>query len=187
MPALLNGSPTHALIVHVVVVLLPLSVLGALVLVFVPRARRPYGVFTLVVAFAACIAVPLAFASGGALRERVPSSSLIDHHVSVAHQLLPVAAVFGVVLAGFVFIDILRRERRGDLNRVESAIVSRVTNGNGTAVRRDLSRPHQVAAALLVIVSIVTAVAVVRTGDSGAKATWHDRVLPAGSSHHANQ
>jgi hypothetical protein len=40
MPVLINGSPTHALIVHAVVVLLPLSVLAALVLVVIPASRR---------------------------------------------------------------------------------------------------------------------------------------------------
>ncbi len=181
MPTFLDGSPTHPLIVHAVAVLLPLAVLGAIVLVFVPAARRAYGVLTVAIAFVACIAVPLAFASGGALRDRVPPSTLIDQHVSAAHQLLPVAAVFGLVLAGFVVVDILRRERRGDLNRVEAATITRITHGKGIALRRDLARLQQGVAVLLVAASIVTTVAVVRTGDSGAKAAWHGRTLPAGS------
>jgi hypothetical protein len=181
MPTLVNGSPTHALIVHAVVVLLPLSVLGALVLVFVPAARRAYGVLTVAVAFVACLAVPLAFASGGALRGRVPSSPLINHHVALAHQLLPVAAVFGLAVAGFVMLDILRRDRRGELNRVESAVIARLTAGNGIALRRNTTRLHQAAAAVVVLASLVTVIAVVRTGDSGAKAAWHGRVLPAGT------
>jgi hypothetical protein len=34
----------------------------------------------------------------------------------------------------------------------------------------------RVAASVLVVMAALTAVAVVRVGDSGAKAVWHDRV-----------
>ncbi|MGF7235323.1 MAG: DUF2231 domain-containing protein [Frankia sp.] len=186
MPALLNGSPTHPLIVHAVAVLLPLAVLGALALVFVPATRRAYGALTLLVGFVACLAVPLAFASGGGLEDRVPPSPLIARHVHLAHQLLPVAAVFGVLLALFVFLDIARREGRGELNRVEAAVMARVAGGAHSrrrpSDRTRTGRLQQGAATLLVLASLATAVAVVRTGDSGSKAAWHGRLAPAGQS-----
>ena len=117
MPATINGSPTHVLIVHAVAVLLPMSVLAALVLVFVPASRRAFGLVTVALGFVGCAAVPLAFVSGKALRRRLPNTALISRHVALAHQLLPVAAVFGLSLAAFVIVDLLCRNRHGDVNQ----------------------------------------------------------------------
>jgi hypothetical protein len=175
MPTLINGSPTHALIVHAVVVLLPMSVIAALLLVFVPPSRRAFGLVSVAIALVACVAVPLAFVSGGDLRRRLLPSPLINHHVALAHQLLPVAAVFGLSLAAFVVVDLMRRARADDLNRVESAVL----------VRFPRLRPQQqgalkvasrATAVLLVVMAVATTVAVVRVGDSGAKAVWAGRV-----------
>jgi hypothetical protein len=182
LPATINGSPTHVLIVHAVAVLLPLSILAALVLVCVPATRRAFGLVTVGLGFVGCVAVPLAFLSGSALRHRLPNSSLIDHHVALAHQLLPVAAVFGLSLAAFVVVDLLRRNRGGDVNRVEAAALVRLPAVRDYSRRHRLLALHRAAAALLVVTAIVTGVAVVRAGDSGAKAAWQGRLLPAGQS-----
>jgi hypothetical protein len=176
MPALINGSPTHVLIVHVVVVLLPISVLAALVLVFVPASRRAFALLTVGVAAVACLAIPLAFVTGGALRSRLPPSPLIDHHVALAHQLLPIAAVFGLSVAAFVAVDMIRRAGRGELNRVEQTAAERFPGLLRARQRRPLRRVHRATAVVLVVMSLATVVAVVRVGDSGAKAAWHGRI-----------
>ena len=75
MPVTIDGSPTHVLIVHLVVVLLPISVLAALVLVAVPATRRAFALLTLVVAFIACVAIPFAFLSGSKLEASLPPST----------------------------------------------------------------------------------------------------------------
>jgi hypothetical protein len=183
MPATINGSPTHVLIVHAVAVLLPLSALAALVLVCVPATRRAFALTTVGVAFVACVCVPLAFFSGSALRHRLPDSALIDRHVALAHQLLPVAAVFGLSLAAFVAVDLLRRFRKGDVNRVESAALVRFPSIRDYSRRHRLMALHRGAAALLIVMSVATAVAVVRAGDSGAKAAWHGRLQQTRQSH----
>lgn len=183
MPAVINGPPTHALIVHAVVVLLPVSVLAALVLVFVPSSRRAFGLVSVAVAFVACLAVPLAFLSGSELRQRVSPSPLISRHVALAHQLLPIAAIFGVVLAAFVLVDLVRRAEAGDLNQIEAVLVARApaiighwSSGVVVVVSRAVS-------VVLVVISIATAVAVVRVGDSGAKAVWHGRLSTSQTGH----
>jgi uncharacterized membrane protein len=176
MHTLINGSPTHALIVHAVVVLLPLSVLCALLLVFVPSSRRAFGLVSVGVALVGCLAVPLAFLSGGDLRQRVPPSPLISHHVALAHQLPPVAAVFGVVLAAFVYIDLVRRARADELNRVETALLARATGITSWGSPVTMKLLSRATAILLVVMAIATSVAVVRVGDSGAKAVWHGRL-----------
>jgi hypothetical protein len=176
MPVTIHGSPTHLLIVHVVVVLLPLSVLAALVLVAVPATRRAYSLLTLIVAFIACVAVPFAFRSGSELRARLPRTPLISRHVQLAHQLLPLVAAFGVVLAVFVVLDALRRARNGRLNQLESRVVDAVPSLRGYAETHRLTGAHRTAAALVVVLAVATGVQVYRVGDAGAKAAWAGRL-----------
>jgi hypothetical protein len=176
MPATIHGSPTHVLIVHIVVVLLPLSVLAALLLVAVPATRRAYSLLTLVVAFAACVAVPLAFRTGSELRARLPPSPLISRHVQLAHQLLPLAALFGVALAVFVVLDVLQRARIGRLNEVERRAINAAPAVRQYAENHRLLGPHRTAAALVVVLAVLTGVQVYRVGDAGAKAAWAGRL-----------
>jgi hypothetical protein len=182
VPATINGSPTHVLIVHVVAVILPISILAALALVAIPATRRAFALVTVAFGFVGCAAVPLAFLSGKALRARLPDSPLIDHHVQLAHQLLPVAALFGLSLAAFVGVDLLRRFRKDDINRVETAALTRLPAVRDYSRRHRLLALHRITASVLVVMAVVTGVAVVRAGDSGAKAAWHDRLAPASQS-----
>lgn len=176
MPVTINGSPTHVLIVHVVVVLLPLSVLAALLLAAVPATRRAYSLVTLVVTFIACVAVPFAFLSGSALRSRLPPSPLIARHVQLAHQLLPIAAVFGLGLAAFVVIDVLQRARDGQLNVLERRAVDAAPTLRRYAETHRLLAAHRAAAALVVVLALATGIQVYRVGDAGAKAAWSGRL-----------
>lgn len=57
---LIFGLPIHALVVHAVVVLLPLSGLAALALVAMPRWRRPYGPLALGLATVSTLLIRLA-------------------------------------------------------------------------------------------------------------------------------
>ena len=180
MPVTINGSPTHVLIVHLVVVLLPVSVLAAVVLVAVPASRRAFALLTLAVGFIACIAIPFAFLSGSALRSHLPDSKLIDRHVSLAHVLLPLAAVFGLALAAFVVVDLLRRTRTDNLNQLERRVVgSNDRIGNYAATHR-LSGLHRATATVLVVLAVATGVQVYRVGDAGAKASWQGRLTSQG-------
>ncbi|MCW2497917.1 DUF2231 domain-containing protein [Jatrophihabitans sp.] len=176
MPVTIDGSPTHVLIVHLVVVLLPAAVLGALLLVAVPATRRAFSLLTLLVGFVACVAIPFAFLSGSSLRGRVPNSPLVDRHVSLAHQLLPIAAVFGLVLAAFVAVDLLRRLRSDRLNDVERRLTALAPNIEHYARTRRLSGAYRVTATLLVLLALATGVQVYRVGAAGAKASWSGRL-----------
>jgi hypothetical protein len=171
--------------VHVVVVLLPLSVLAALLLVAVPAARRAYSSLTLVVAFLACAAVPFAFLSGSELRARLPQTPLIARHVQLAHQLLPLAAAFGISLAAFVVIDALRRAHAGRLNVFESRVVDAVPSLRHYAETHRLTGAHRTAAVLVVVLAVATGVQVYRVGDAGAKAAWAGRL--SSSAGHASR
>src|SRR5689334_10532250 len=56
----LGGLPLHPLVVHATVVLVPLAVLGAIVVVLVPAARRRYGSLVVVTAAVATVCTVLA-------------------------------------------------------------------------------------------------------------------------------
>lgn len=176
MPATINGAPTHVLVVHVVAVLLPLSILAALTLVCLPVSRRGFALMSVGLGFVACVAVPLASVSGSALRHRLPPSALVEHHVQLAHELLPAAALFGLSLAGFVVVDLLRRLRRGDVNRLEATVLGWLPTVRDYSRRHRLLALHRLLAAALVVTAVAAGVAVVRAGDSGAKAAWQGRL-----------
>jgi hypothetical protein len=178
MPVTLNGAPTHVLIVHLVAVLLPFSILAALALVCVPATRRAFALVTVLIGFVGCLAVPLAFLSGKALRHRLADTPLINRHVSLAHQLLPVAALFGLSLAAFVVVDLVRRLRRNDINRVEAAVLLHLPSVRDYSRRHRLLALHRATAMLLVVTALATGVAVFRAGDSGAQAAWKGRLGP---------
>jgi hypothetical protein len=177
MPVTINGSPTHVLIVHVVVVLLPLGVLASLLLVAIPALRRAYALLTLLVTFIACVAIPFAFETGSQLRSRLPSTPLIAKHVSLAHELLPLAAVFGIALAAFVVLDLLRRARAERLNALERRFIDSRPGVAAYAQTHRLSVAYAVSAVVLVVLAVATGIQVYRVGDAGAKASWQGRLV----------
>lgn len=65
------GLPVHALVVHAVVVLVPLSALGAIVIALVPRWSRRFGVLVVLGALAGTGAAFVAERSGRQLASRV--------------------------------------------------------------------------------------------------------------------
>jgi hypothetical protein len=174
MPVTIGGAPTHVLIVHVIVVLLPVSVLASLLLVAVPATRKAFSLLTLLVGLVACVAIPLAFLSGSRLEARVPPSPLITRHVHLAHELLPIAAVFGVVLAAFVAVDVAARRRAGQLNQLEHRLIP--AGPAAPAGRATLGWAGRVVAAVLVVMAVATGIQVYRVGEAGAKAAWSGRL-----------
>jgi len=143
---LIFGLPIHALVVHAVVVLLPLSVVGALALAAVPRWRRPYGPLVVGLAAVATLLIPVATTSGEALEHRVGDP---ERHAELGEQLI----WFAVPLLAFLAI-LLWLDRR----RPHNITV------------------HKVAATLLVLAAVATGVQTFRVGDSGARAVWADQV-----------
>jgi len=157
------GLPAHPLIVHIPVVLIPITMLAAIAAVAWPRGRR---VLSLVVAGGALVAfvgAQLATMSGESLQGRVVETSLIERHAQLGEATRTLAFVMLVVAIAYC-----ARQWRESL-RVPGA--SRI---------RPLLAPRAVGAALTVAVVASTALATtwaVRAGHEGAKATWSS--LPA--------
>ena len=112
MPDTLGGLPLHPLVVHAVVVLLPLSAIGALLLVAVPRWRRTYGPLVLI---GLAVSTASAFVAKETGEQLAMEIGITSEHRDWGDRLLPIAAVLLVVFAAWWF-----RARNG----VRSAITS---------------------------------------------------------------
>lgn len=160
MPETVFGLPTHAIVVHATVVLLPLAALAVLLHAFWPAARRRLGGATPVLAGVALVLVPMATQSGESLEEAVGHNALVERHAELADGMLPWAIGLFVVAVGLWWLD--RRRSRG--------------------AETDVSRARwvPVVAGVLAVVSVVgTVQQVVRVGHAGAKATWDGVVSTA--------
>jgi hypothetical protein len=154
VPETVFGLPTHAIVVHGTVVLLPLAALVVLLHAFWPVARRRLGIVTPLLAGVALVLVPLATQSGETLEHSVPHSDLIERHAELADGMLPWAIALFVVAVGLWLLD--RRRDRPD----------------GSDVSRARWVP-MVAGVLAVVAVVGTVQQVVRVGHAGAQATWN--------------
>lgn len=153
MPVFLSGLPVHVLVVHAVVVLVPLAVLAAVTVAVWPAARRRFGWLAVGLTAVATACIPIATSSGEDLRDRLASTPLIRAHAQLGDQLLVFVAALLVVLAALVWFARRPREAPG-------------------AARRPMRLVVPVLAVLTVGFAVVSAVQVVRIGDSGARAAW---------------
>lgn len=182
MPATIFGLPAHVLVIHAVVVLLPAAAVASALVAAWPAVRRRIGVLTVVFTFVATVTVPVATQTGEGLQALLPATPLIDNHVRLGHQLIPIAAVLGLALAAVVALDVYRRAIEGPAAPVSSTdlerwTVAQVATRTGTRPVPAWLRPVVLVAAVVVVVMAVgSVVQVVRIGHSGAQAAWTGRV-----------
>jgi|SRR5262245_39500142 len=176
MPKEINGLPFHALVVHAVVVLVPLTALVA-VLFLVPRFRRSLRWPMVVLALVALASTFVARQSGLNLKEVIvpptpagsppnPLVDVIDRHQHLANQLWYLVIVFVIVV--LIAAYVLRPDdemgpfpgRLGDHDDEEGATTL------DTVIRA-------VVAALVVVGAVAVVVQTVRTGEQGSKAVWN--------------
>lgn len=158
------GVPTHPLIVHAVVVLVPLAALGAIVMVVAPKLRDHYGYLVAACAALDVVLVPLATGSGESLESSLVSARggvedpLLAKHVHMGEQLLPFVIVMAVGAVVAVVIHHFAIRRAQD------------------APRPSWSAPWitQVALVLALVGSVGALVQTARIGHSGAKAAWSE-------------
>lgn len=135
------GLPSHVLVVHAAVVLLPLAAIGAIVMGISQRFSVRFGPAVVAVAAVGTIAAFMSRISGEEFAERVGNP---EEHAE-AGQLLPfIAAGFFVVLLLLWLLD-----RRG---------------------ARDLLT--QIVAVVVIVAALITTGWTIRTGHSGAEASW---------------
>lgn len=148
MPEFIDGLPLHALVVHFVVVLLPLSVLGAILIAVWPAVRQRFGWLVVAVSGVAALAVPIAANSGKELATRIPRDELIARHEELGESLIWWAVPLFIVVLGFMVLH--------------------------TKLQRPATVITVVAALVTVGIAGGTGVMTYRVGDAGARSVWGD-------------
>ena len=160
-PTQINGLPAHILLVHVVVILVPLTALAVVAFAAWPAARNRLGVVAPLLALVALISVPVTTHAGEWLEGRLPSTALIRKHTDLGDGLLPWAFGLFVIAAVLWF----RHHREAPRASVDEPSSHRRGGANGGPVQWTLI-------ALSVVIAVGSVVQVYRIGDSGAKAAW---------------
>lgn len=146
---LIAGLPVHILIVHLAVVLIPLSAIGAILIAARPKALRLFGAATVIGATVGVIASVIATLSGNQLAERV---GWPEKHANYG-DIFPFAAMAFLVLL-IVFWVYAR----------------------GVPLNRNRPLWLKVFGAVLIVASVGISYFTVLTGYSGSKATWSEIV-----------
>ena len=155
------GLPTHALVVHAVVVLLPLGAIGAVAIAVFPPWRRRYGLLVAAVTAAGTAAVPVATHSGQHLYDRKSAlfgpgndveAGLMEQHRKLGHELWPWAVLLlvGVLMVVAVTYAKAREGRKPSWTRWVGIL------GIGATL----------------VGAVLSTVLVARIGHAGSKAAW---------------
>ncbi len=164
-----SGLPAHPLFVHVPVVLIPTTIVAAIVFVIRREWLSRYGIALAVVSIVAMSSIFLTMQAGAALRRELnlqgQAAQLISEHSHAAHILAYVYVVFTATL-------------------ILTFAAQRISGGMPTGlsiVDRLLSAKTIFVALRVVLVglSIGAGYMTFRTGDLGAKAVWEGRIQAA--------
>ncbi len=147
-----NGLPAHALLVHFIVVLGPLTAVLAIVCALWPAARQRLVWLVLALSLAVAGLTPLTTDAGEWLEDKVGKSPGLHTHTELGDTMIYFALA---LLVGAVLLAVLhvRQSRGTPLSTVLAGII----------------------AGFVLIASVATVVQVYRIGDSGARATWGDQ------------
>lgn len=146
---LIAGLPVHILIVHLAVVLIPISAVGAILIAARPKALRLFGAATVIGATVGVVASVIALLSGNQLAGRV---GWPEEHTNYG-QIFPFAAVAFLLLL-IVFWVYAR----------------------GVPLNRNRPLWLKVFGAVLIVAAIGISYFTVLTGYSGSKASWSEIV-----------
>ena len=164
-----GGLPAHPLFVHVPVVLIPTTVVVAVVFVLKREWLARYGIALAVVSIVAMSSIFLTLQAGAALRAALhlqgEAAKIISEHAEAAHILAIVYVAFTAIL-------------------IVTFASQRISSGRptGLAIVDRLLSPKAVFSGLcllLVLLSIGAGYMVFRTGTLGAKAVWQGRIQAA--------
>jgi hypothetical protein len=144
----INGLPAHALLVHLVVVLLPLTSLAAVAVSVWPAAQRKLTFLVPLGAVVGLLAVPVTTRAGTELAAQLGDPAFLDHHRSLGSMVLPWSAALALTTVAQWLVL-----RRGDAGRTWRVVL----------------------AALVVVSAAGTTVIVALAGDAGAQAVWGSR------------
>jgi uncharacterized membrane protein len=147
----INGLPAHALLLHLVVVLVPLTALLEIVCGLWPAARRGQLLwFTLVLATATMILTPITINAGEWLYDlRTKPSPILREHAERGETMVYFAAAMLAVAIALVVLRLI--ERRSDRRQMVTRIVVGI---------------------IVLAVGVSSMIQIYRTGDAGAQSVW---------------
>jgi len=164
-----GGLPAHPLFVHVPVILIPTTVVSAVVFVIRPAWLSRYGIALAAVSIVAMSSLFPTLQAGAALRGALhlqgTAATLISEHSQAAHILAIVYVIFTATLIVTFAAQRISGGRPTGLGVLDGLLSSR---SMFSALR-----------VLLVLLSIGAGYMVFRTGDLGAKAVWQGRLQAA--------
>jgi hypothetical protein len=164
-----SGLPAHPLFVHVPVILIPVTIVAAIVCMVKLEWFSRYGIALAVVSIGAMSSVFLTMQAGAALRAALhlhgSAAHLISEHAQAAHILAVVYVVFTAVLIITFAAHRISDGMPTGLGILDGMFASRLVF---TGLR-----------VLLVVLAIGAGYMTFRTGDLGAKAVWQGRVHAA--------
>jgi hypothetical protein len=164
-----SGLPAHPLFVHVPVILIPTTIVTAVVFVVKREWLSRYGIALAVVSIVAMSSIFLTMQAGAALRRALnlqgQAAKLISEHSHAAHYLAYIYVVFTATL-------------------IVTFAAQRISSGmpTGLGIVDGLLSSKSVFAGLrvaLVLLAIGAGYMCFRTGDLGAKAVWEGRLQAA--------
>jgi uncharacterized membrane protein len=148
---IVNGLPAHALWLHLVVVLVPLTALLEIVCGLFAAARRGQLMWlTLALAAATMVVTPITVNAGEWLFDlRKKPSPILEEHAERGGTMVYFAAALLVVAVGLVVLRLV--ERRSDKRRVVTRVIVGI---------------------IVLAVAISSTIQIYRTGDAGAQSVW---------------
>ena len=153
-----NGLPVHALLVHFIVVLAPLTAVLAILCAVWPAARQRLVWLVLALAVLITGLSPLTTDSGEWLEHNIEKSELVEKHAEMGDTMLYFALAL-LVAAILLVVVHLRAHREKPLSAALSGAI----------------------AVFVVLAGVATSVQVFRIGHSGAESVWSDALTPAGA------
>ena len=160
MPDEIGGVPTHPLIVHIPVVMVPLALLAVIAYFVIPAWRRQLAWVAGVLAAGGSFGAVLAAASGESLREHVANSRALADHAQMGETARLLAFLFFLVVAALVLHEEVRQRHRD-------------VEGGGRLVAASRHRlVYPALVALLLVTGVAAVWGLVAAGHAGAKITW---------------
>jgi uncharacterized membrane protein len=164
-----GGLPAHPLFVHVPVVLIPTTIVAAVVFMFKREWFARYGIALAVVSIVAMSSIFLTMQAGAALRGELNlqgrAATLISEHSHAAHILAYIYVLFTATLILTFAAQRISGGMPTGLGIVDGLL-------SGKAVFTTLR-------VVLVLLAIGAGYMCFRTGDLGAKAVWQGRLQAA--------
>ena len=151
----IHDLPAHVLLVHVIVVLAPLTALLEIACAVWPAARRGHLVWlTAILAVLTMVLTPITTDAGGWLYDLRRSPSPILHkHAELGDTMVYFAVALLIVAAGLLALGLVER-RSGSRGRIVNASVAIVA----------------------IAVGVATMIQTYRVGDAGAQSVWGNEI-----------